>query len=83
MGRDGAKIADPKKMLLGQGNQYRYILVGDIKKFPKAYIKQLLKEAHAFSLSKVKDKTQIRKGETITKSIAAVKRTKGSKKKKK
>src|SRR5580698_8838248 len=40
----GSQIADPEKLLLGQGNQYRYILVPDTKKFPKVYIKKLLKD---------------------------------------
>src|SRR6476661_3022063 len=40
----GSEIADPEKKLIGEGNQYRYILVEDINKFPKAYIKKLLKE---------------------------------------
>src|SRR3981081_2695704 len=35
----GSKIADPEKKLIGEGNQYRYILAPDIKKFPKGYIK--------------------------------------------
>ena len=40
----GSQIADPDKILLGKGNQYRYILVTDKKKFPKAYIKKLLRK---------------------------------------
>jgi hypothetical protein len=71
----GSEIADPEKKLLGEGHQYRYILVDDIKKFPKAYIKKLVKEAYANSLGKVKDPKQLRKGETIVKSISAAKRT--------
>src|SRR4029077_165492 len=39
----GSKISDPDKRLLGQGNQYRYILVKDKKDFPKTYIKKLMK----------------------------------------
>ncbi len=77
----GSEIADPNKLLLGEGNQYRYILVKDPKAFPKGYIKKLMKEAYANSLAKVKDLKQIRKGETITKSISATKRTKAAKKK--
>src|SRR5882672_5341516 len=46
----GSQIADPDKILLGKGNQYRYILVTDQKTFPKIYIKKLLKEAYANSL---------------------------------
>jgi hypothetical protein len=70
----GAEINDTEKMLLGQGNQYRYILVDNIKSFPKTYIKKLIAEAYDNSLSKVKDKGQIRSGLTITKSISDKKR---------
>ena len=79
----GSQISDPKKMLIGGGNQYRYILVKSQETFPKAYIKKLVKEAYANSLAKVKDKKQLREGLTITKSMSPVKRTtrKASKKK--
>src|SRR5664279_2233696 len=40
----GSKIEDPEKLLEGKGNQYRYIKVYDKKKFPKTYIKALMKE---------------------------------------
>ena len=82
----GSQIADPKKILLGQGNQYRYILVKNKNDFPKAYIKKLMKEAYANSLAKVKpapmsslksakkNDLQYPQGETITKSISPVKR---------
>ncbi len=77
----GSEITDPDKILLGKGNQYRYILVKNKNDFPKAYIKKLLKEAYSNSLAKVKparpvsgDKSQICKGTTITKSISASKR---------
>ena len=73
----GSQIADPKKMLLGEGNQYRYILVKSKEDFPKTYMKKLLKEAYANSLAKVKDKKQIVEGKTITKSISPVKRKRG------
>jgi len=72
----GSQIADPEKLLIGNGNQYRYILVKNKKDFPKAYIRQLVKEAYANSLAKVKDPRQIMEGATITKSISAVKREK-------
>src|SRR5438132_7838881 len=78
----GSEIADPEKILIGQGNQYRYILVKDKKDFPKAYIKKLVKEAHGNSLLKVKDPKQMRQGETITKLVSAVKRSKATKAKK-
>jgi hypothetical protein len=70
----GSQIADPKKILLGGGNQYRYILVKDLDDFPKTYIKKLLREACGNSLAKVKDKKQLMQGATITKSISAKKR---------
>ena len=70
----GTEISDPEKMLIGKGNQYRYILVRNKKDFPKAYIQKLLKEAYANSLAKVKDRKEIIEGATITKSISPVKR---------
>ncbi len=71
----GNKLSDPEKKLLGEGNQYRYILVKEINKFPKAYIKKLVKEAYTLSLGMVKDPGQIIEGKTIVKSISAKKRT--------
>ena len=73
----GSEIADPEKKLIGEGNQYRYILVPDLKEFPKTYIKKLVKEAYANSLAKVKDEKQIKHGLTITKSVSAKKRKSG------
>lgn len=70
----GSEIDDPDKILLGQGNQYRYILVKSKNDFPKTYIKKLVKEAYANSLAKVKDKNQILEGARITKSISGAKR---------
>jgi hypothetical protein len=72
----GSKISDPGKILIGEGKQYRYILVKNKNDFPKIYIKELLNEAFAYSLSIVKDPAQLRKGETITKSVSKVKREK-------
>ena len=78
----GAELSDPKKILLGEGNQYRYILVKEIEEFPKDYIKKLIKEAFANSMAKVKDPKQIMQGLTITKSVSAAKRKPAAKKKK-
>jgi len=75
----GSELSDPKRLLLGEGNQYRYILVKNKKDFPKAYITKLVKEAYANSLAKVKDKKQITHGATITKSISRKKRKPGRK----
>jgi hypothetical protein len=70
----GSEISDPEKRVLGQGNQYRYIVVNKRADFPKMSIKKLLKEAYANSLEKVKDKTQSARGRTITKSVSSEKR---------
>jgi hypothetical protein len=80
----GSELSDPDKILLGEGNQYRYILVTDSKKFPKAYIKKLVNQAYANSLSKIKDQREIVHGKTIVKSVSEKKRPgKGAKVKKK
>ena len=71
----GSEIADPKKILIGEGNQYRYILVKSQDEFPMAYIKKLMKDAHANSLAKVKDRKQLVSGKTITKAVATKKRS--------
>lgn len=76
----GSQIADPEKRLIGNGNQYRYILVTDKKSFPKTYIKSLLKEAYANSLAKVKDAALLQQGLTITKSVSTAKRKPGKNK---
>ena len=70
----GSKIADPKKILHGKGNQYRYILVKNKDDFPMTYIKKIMKEAYAYSFARLKDKKQVLKGATITKSISPIKR---------
>jgi hypothetical protein len=74
----GSEIADPEKKLIGEGNQYRYILVKELKSFPKTYMKKLLKEAYANSLAKVKDPKQLMQGKTIVKSVSEKKREKKS-----
>lgn len=82
----GSEIKDPKKLLIGDGNQYRYVLVKDLQTFPKRYIQKLLADAYLNSLARVKDKAQLLSGLTIVKSISvakrsATKRGKASKKK--
>ena len=72
----GSEIYDPEKKLIGNGKQYRYILVKNLNDFPAEYIKKLLVEAYTNSLAKVKDPTQILEGATITKSISTAKREK-------
>jgi len=75
----GSEISDPEKKLIGQGQQYRYILVKNKSDFPKTYIKNLLEDAYANSLAKVKDPKEMVAGKTITKSISPVKREKKNK----
>ncbi len=70
----GSEISDPKGILLGKGNQYRYILVKDIDQFPMAYIKKLVSDAYDNSLAKVKNKKLLLNGLTITKSVSTTKR---------
>jgi hypothetical protein len=76
----GSKIGDPKRILLGEGNQYRYIIVKKKNEFPKAYMRKLMKEAYAYSHGKMKVNNPILKGATITKSISPVKRGPGKRK---
>ena len=70
----GAELDDPEKRLLGQGNQYRYILVKSKNDFPKDYIIKMMQKAYANSLKKVKNKSELVEGSTITKSISDKKR---------
>jgi hypothetical protein len=80
----GSKIADPDKVLLGEGSQYRYVLVTDVGKFPKTYLKKLMKDAYAYSVAKAKT-PGVPKGATIMKSVSPKKRPaakKATKKKK-
>jgi len=70
----GSQIADPEKMLIGNGNQYRYLLVRSKKDFPLAYATTLVHNAYVNSLAKVKDPGQMVSGRTITKSVSDKKR---------
>ena len=77
----GNVLADPKGILLGEGNQYRYILVGELSAFPKTYIKSLLKEAYNRAKTGLKPGTERKHGVTILKSVSAKKRAPALKKK--
>src|ERR1700709_1316782 len=70
----GVDIADPDKILLGNGTQYRYIQVREKDDFPEEYIKQLLEAAYQNSLARMKPVKKVIKGETIVKSISPVKK---------
>ena len=75
----GSKLDDPKGILLGEGNQYRYVIVENEKSYNNTYIRKLMKKAYAYSRSLVKDQKQIIEGQTITKSISTKKRPVGRK----
>ena len=82
----GTDLVDSEKLLIGNGNQYRYIIVRSQKEFPKASIKKLLKQAHTNSIANLEikkakkpetgkaSKVVTPKGITIIKSISAKKR---------
>jgi hypothetical protein len=70
----GVRLADPKKILLGNGNQYRYIQVREKEDFPEEYIKHLLEQAYIDRLEQKKPLKKEFKGETIVKSISPVKK---------
>lgn len=80
----GNEISDPKKMLIGNGSQFRYLPVPDKQSFPKPYITKLIREAYTNSYIKVKDSKLFQvQGQTFMKSISPVKRAAPSKAKKK
>lgn len=70
----GVDFPDPQKVLIGNGNQYRYLRVRDKDDFPEEYIKQLLEAAYQNSISRMKPVKKMIKGETVVKSISPVKR---------
>ena len=76
----GAKIEDTEKVLVGAGNQYRYILVKNKNDFPKTYIKKLMKNGYEYSMQKLKDNATIENGITVTKSVSQAKRNPPKKK---
>ena len=76
----GSKLSDEDQILLGEGNQYRYVLVTNKKDFPTEKVKKLMAQAYAYSLSLVKDKKQLSSGRTIVKSISEKKRGQEAKK---
>src|ERR1700754_1797269 len=70
----GVDFPDRRKLLLGNGTQYRYIQVRDKDDFPEEYMKQLLEDAYQNSISRMKPVKKVVKGETIVKSISPVKK---------
>jgi hypothetical protein len=70
----GAELSDPGKILVGNGNIYRYLKVAGKKEFPAAAAKKLLKEAYANALARFKQEKQTIKGQTMVKAVYAKKR---------
>ena len=70
----GSKIEDPKKILQGKGNQYRFIRVKTIADFPADYMKLLIQKAYVYSISIMKDPSMKLQGKTIVKSISEKKK---------
>jgi len=70
----GSEISDTDKILNGDGSLYRKMSIKSKNDFPKTKIKNLLKEAHANSLARLKGGKQVLKGVTITKSVSSKKR---------
>ena len=73
----GVDIADPNKILLGNGTQYRFIRIREKDDFPEEYIKQLLEEAYQNSVAAMKPQKKPISCQTIVKSISPVKKRPG------
>lgn len=70
----GAELPDHRKMLLGNGNQYRYIQVKELADFPVDYMRQLVMDAYIISTNKIKNPKDVVEGKTIAKSVSSNKR---------
>jgi uncharacterized protein DUF1801 len=70
----GTEISDPKNLLIGNGKLYRYIKVTDLKDFPKAYAKKLVRAAYVNAKARYKKGKITLRGETIVKLIMEKKR---------
>jgi hypothetical protein len=70
----GAELSDPDRILQGKGNQYRYVLVGSTKDFPRNYLKKLMSESYLNAMARVKDSKQIVGGNTFIKSASGARR---------
>lgn len=70
----GHELNDPEKILLGNGNQYRYVLVKETDSFPKNYIEKLAREAYNISMVRIRDPKLLVQGRTILKSVSEKKR---------
>lgn len=73
----GVDLNDPENKLSGGGNQFRSLRVPDMKTFPRAYVRKLLKQAVENSVARMKDRPQTANGTTIVKSISKKQRRPG------
>ncbi len=70
----GSELSDPQKKFVGSGSLYRRMTVGKMGGFRKSYAKRMLKSAHDNAVRRLKHKSLVADGVTITKSISPVKR---------
>ncbi len=73
----GNELDDPDGLLGGSGSKFRSLRVPDMKTFPKAYVKRLIKQAFENSVAGLQGKPQTPNGQTIVKSISEKKRRPG------
>ncbi|MCB0654713.1 MAG: hypothetical protein KDC57_01190 [Saprospiraceae bacterium] len=71
----GEELPDPENRLIGQGKQYRYLVVKDLDQFPQDYMRRLIAQARDILQNKMKDAGTTITGRTILKSVSANKRT--------
>jgi len=76
-GADCTDFPDPRKLLIGNGTQYRYFRVRTKDDFPAEYVEQLLAMAYENAVGRQKPVKKIIKGETIVKSISPVRKRPG------
>lgn len=70
----GVKLDDSKNLLSGSGNQFRSLRVPDFDKFPKTYVKKLIRQAYQLSIERLEGREQTPNSQTIVKSVSANKR---------
>lgn len=75
----GSELEDPRKLLLGNGNQYRYLFFENQDDFPLVYVTGLIEQAWHNAVQKVKSPKDIVHGKTILKMTSPVKREKKAK----
>lgn len=70
-------IKDPKGILLGKGNMYRYVQLSDLKTLSKAAIRKMVEQSHSLVLSKIDPTDELIKGKSILRSVSEKERVSG------